>query len=294
MKNLNWDDFRIALALAKKGTLTAAGETLGINHSTVLRHINRLEQGLDTKLFIRHQRGYQLTEAGNILLKSGPQLNGFFSQLIDDIKYSESALSGSLNLTTVSDFALILNPVLKDFQRAYPDLRIQIQATDERIPLHTGEVHASLRMSSNIQETDLIAHKLKKFDVQLWASEEYIAEYGIPENEADYANHKWILPLGRKQNIPYVRSLLEKIPKQQLVYQSNSFRDIHSAVYEGMGIGPVTEPHPSMMEGLVELPIELNRSADAALWFIYHKNMKNNQRIKALLSFLKQHMNDYF
>ena len=56
MTQPSWDDFRIAYLLAKSGTLTKAGKLLQMNHATVLRHINRLEEALDTKLFIRHQR----------------------------------------------------------------------------------------------------------------------------------------------------------------------------------------------------------------------------------------------
>jgi len=289
-KQLNWDDFRIAQQVAISGTLTAAGEALGINHATVLRHINRLEEALDTKLFLRHQRGYQLTEAGKILEQRLPQISALFNQLSDEISLTEKSLSGTLNITTVADFALVFNPVLKKFQEAYPELRIHVLATDDRVSLASGEVHASLRMSGAIQEPDLIAHKIQHFEARLWASQSYIDKYGIPKDESEYGQHKWVLPSGKKQRIPYVRNLLNIIPPEQLVYQSNSFRDIHSAVYEGMGIGPVTEHHHSMMGGLVPLPIELERDKDVGLWFIYHKNLKNNQRVKVLLEFLKENM----
>lgn len=284
---MNWDDFRIANQVAISGTLSAAGEVLGINHATVIRHINRLEEALNTKLFIRHQRGYQLTEAGRLLQQAMPNIQSQFNQLAEDISLTENTLAGVLTITTVSDFALLLNPSLKKFQAQYPQIRIQIIATDDRVPLETGEVHASLRITAAINEPDLIGHKIKQFSMQLWAAQSYIDQYGIPKDESEYAKHKWVLPMGKKRNIPYIRHLLQKIPPAQLVYQSNSFRDIHSAVYEGMGIGPVTERHPSLMDGLVPLPIKLMQADEAYLWFVYHKNIKHNQRVKVLLNFLK-------
>lgn len=287
---MHWDDFRIANQVAISGTLSAAGEALGINHTTVLRHINRLEDALDTKLFIRHQRGYQLTEAGRLLQQAMPAIQSQFNQLAEDISLTENTLAGVLTLTTVSDFALLLNPTLKKFQEHYPEIRIQVIATDERVPLETGEVHASLRITAAVEEPDLIGHKIKNFPIQLWASQRYIDQYGIPKDESEYAKHKWVLPLGKKRNIPYIKHLLQNIPPEQLVYQSNSFRDIHSAVYEGMGIGPVTERHSSLMDGLVPLPIKLKQADEAYLWFIYHKNLKSNQRVKVLLEFLRSNM----
>ncbi len=287
---MHWDDFRIANPVAISATLSAAGEVLGINHATVIRHVNRLEDALGAKLFIRHQRGYQLTEAGRLMQATLPKIQSQINQLADDISLTESTLNGVITLTTVSDFALLLNPALKKFQEAYPDIRIKILATDERVPLETGEIHVSLRMATNVEEPDLIGHKIKPLDIQLWASQQYIDQYGVPESEADYGKHKWVLPMGKKRNIGYVKHLLSKIPPEQLVYQSNSFRDIHSAIYEGMGIGPVTEQHPSMMQGLVALPITLAQPEVSYIWFIYHKNIKHNQRLQALLAFLKQHL----
>jgi Bacterial regulatory helix-turn-helix protein, lysR family len=32
---LNWDDLRLVLAVAREGTLSGAGRTLGVTHSTV-------------------------------------------------------------------------------------------------------------------------------------------------------------------------------------------------------------------------------------------------------------------
>lgn len=285
---MHWDDFRIANQVAISGTLSAAGEELGVNHATVLRHINRLEEALGSKLFIRHQRGYQLTEAGQIMQQAMPKIQSQLNQLAEDISLSENTHSGVITLTTVSDFSFLLNPALKQFQQVYPAIRIQIIATDERVPLESGEVHASLRMASEVNEPDLIAHKIQDFKFQLWASQAYIDVHGFPKDESEYAQHQWVLPSGKKRNIPYIKRLLAKIPPEKLVYQSNNFRDINSAVYEGMGIGPVTERHPALMDGLVPLPEVSEQPYEVYLWFIYHKNIKNNQRVKALLSFLKQ------
>ena len=55
---MNWDDIRIFLAVARKGSLTAAGIDLSMSASSVSRHIDDLEFRLDAKLFLRSQTGY--------------------------------------------------------------------------------------------------------------------------------------------------------------------------------------------------------------------------------------------
>ena len=51
---IDWDDVRYFLAVARGGSVRAAAERLGVNHSTVLRRIAQLEeQGNWVKDFMR-------------------------------------------------------------------------------------------------------------------------------------------------------------------------------------------------------------------------------------------------
>src|SRR5246127_380283 len=64
----NWDDLRYFLAVARSGTLSAAAEQLGTEHTTVARHIHALEGELNSCLFHKSNSGYGLTDAGERLL----------------------------------------------------------------------------------------------------------------------------------------------------------------------------------------------------------------------------------
>ena len=60
----SWDDIRVAMAVARTGTVSGAAATLGVHHATVIRRIDALEASLKARLFQRHTRGYALTDAG--------------------------------------------------------------------------------------------------------------------------------------------------------------------------------------------------------------------------------------
>ena len=64
----SWDDIRVALAVARTGTVSGAASALGVHHATVIRRSDALEAALRARLFQRHPRGYALTEAGRTLL----------------------------------------------------------------------------------------------------------------------------------------------------------------------------------------------------------------------------------
>jgi hypothetical protein len=56
----SWDNLRYFLAVARTGTLSAAAEQLGTEHTTVARHIHALEEELNSRLFHRSNSGYGL------------------------------------------------------------------------------------------------------------------------------------------------------------------------------------------------------------------------------------------
>ena len=65
-----WTEIRTAAQVARLGRVSAAAEALGMHHSSVIRHIDLLEERLHTRLFQRHARGYTPTEAAEELLRT--------------------------------------------------------------------------------------------------------------------------------------------------------------------------------------------------------------------------------
>jgi DNA-binding transcriptional LysR family regulator len=68
MKNIDWNDLRIFVRVARGGGLSAAAAELGSSPATVGRRMLALEQVLARPLFVRRQTGYELTEHGRALL----------------------------------------------------------------------------------------------------------------------------------------------------------------------------------------------------------------------------------
>lgn len=71
---IDWDDIRYFLAVARGGSVRAAGAQLGVNHSTVLRRIAQLEERLGAQMFEKLPSGYRLTAAGEEVLELANQM----------------------------------------------------------------------------------------------------------------------------------------------------------------------------------------------------------------------------
>ncbi len=291
MQDLHWDDYRVAYQVALSGSLNKAAKVLLCNHATVLRHVNRLEEALNIKLFIRHQRGYRLTDAGIILVNEMPSIYAEFNRLESLLGSVEQDISGNLRITTLPEFSNLLNPALLAFRKHYPDLRIQLMTTDEIIPLSSGAAHVSLRAGSQPQDPDLIAREVLKVKMQYYAADSYVKERGTPLSSSEYHQHDWVMPSADKQHIPYVKKVLDKIGTENIVYQSNHFLDIQSAVTAGIGIGLISDIDAKQFDNLHQLSLEnIQEISSDSLWYVYHRDLKSNAKVKALYRYLLEHL----
>ena len=286
IKDISWDDYKIAYQVAIDGSLSKAGVSLRINHATVLRRINQLEQALEVKLFIRHQRGYKLTDAGSILMDEMPELLAKFSSLENKLQNVEGEISGELRITTVSSYSPIITPTLKDFRAAYPKIRLKLISTDDIVPLDSWAAHVSLRAGPCPTGTDIIVKQLTQLTTSYFAHQDYIAEFGLPKSLSELADHFWVLPTPEKYRIPFINYIVDKIDKNNIVFQSNHFPDIHQAVMSGMGIGPLDEQQAALNPRMTNIGFDIPNKEES-IWFVYHKDLKHSARIQCFYQFLQ-------
>ncbi|PAJ73731.1 LysR family transcriptional regulator [Pseudoalteromonas sp. NBT06-2] len=289
MKRISWDDYKVAYQVTLDGSLSQAGKTLEINHATVLRHVNRLEKALEVKLFIRHQRGYQLTDAGSVLMEELPGLIAQFSRLENKLHNVEGQIAGELRITTLSSFSSQLTPALKTFRDKFPKIRIKLLSTDDIVPLESGAAHISLRAGSKPNGPDLIVKNLTEFATQYYVAQSYIDKFGLPKSAKELNDHYWALPTSDKYRIPFIQHIVDKIDKDKIIFQSSHFPDVNQAVIEGMGIGPFTVFQANQITNLVKVPIDLPQYQES-MWFVYHKDLKHSARIQCFYECLSEHL----
>jgi len=84
---------------------------------------------------------------------------------------------------------LILEPVIGSFAEAYPDIELEIAASEEMVDLATGGFDAGIRFGQFIAP-DMVAVRLTQpFPFMVVASPDYLAHHGRPENVADLRQH---------------------------------------------------------------------------------------------------------
>ena len=112
------------------GTLSAAAEQLGTEHTTVARHIHALEEELNSRLFHRSNNGYGLTEVGERLLAGAEAIESAYASAKAAASSEDQTISGTVRISTPDGFgSLFLAPRVRVLTDRHPKLEIEILAT---------------------------------------------------------------------------------------------------------------------------------------------------------------------
>ena len=159
---IDWDDVRYFLAVARGGSVRAAAERLGVNHSTVLRRIAQLEQRLGVRMFEKLPSGYRLTAAGEEVLEFAGQMEASSNQLETRVFGRDQSVRGLLRVTLTPILAThLLIPDFADFARLHPDIEMEILSSGELANLTNREADVAIRVVYDRKTLPLNLHGLK-------------------------------------------------------------------------------------------------------------------------------------
>jgi DNA-binding transcriptional LysR family regulator len=178
------------LAVAARRSFRRAAAELGVTPSAVSQAVRGLEGRLGAALFVRTTRSVGLTEAGQRFFdRAGPA----FAELVAAGEVARDLglrPTGLLRLSVPRGIVpLILEPVIASFCQAYPEIELEIAASEEMVDLAAGGFDAGIRFGQFIAP-DMVAVRLTPpFPLAVVASPDYLARHGRPERVADLRAH---------------------------------------------------------------------------------------------------------
>ena len=117
--------------VVERRSFSEAAGRLGVTQPAVSQQVRSLEQRLGVQLLDRSGRRVEPTEAGLRLYRGAQQLLALEEQLLGEIAEPEGPLHGTLELGASTGPAAIVVPLLLcEFQRANPELRVQLSVFD--------------------------------------------------------------------------------------------------------------------------------------------------------------------
>lgn len=275
---MDWNDVRHFLALARRGSVRAAGASLGVSHSTVLRRVEALEAELKARLFDRNRDGYTLTEAGRQMLPGAERIEQEMAALERGLVGQDERLEGTVALTCCDNFVaeLVLGELVP-FCAEHPDIELSFTTDSRAFDLAKREADIAIRTKARdaLPPEHLLGRKVVPVCVAAYVAVEH-AERLDPD--APGADSRWLAFEDRKVH----RQMARRTPWGDLPAWGafSSLELARNAALRGLGIVMlptyVGDPTPGLRRLPRFAPLHL-----ADLWMLCHPDLRDNARIRA-------------
>ncbi|MGY2169412.1 LysR family transcriptional regulator [Pseudomonas gingeri] len=279
---MNWDDARMFLAVCRESTLRGAARVLGVDQATVGRRINALEKALDATLFLRTSDGYALTALGEAALHSVEKMERSAQDLQRQIQGQDDRLSGIVRVSTTDSLAIdFLIPAIASLHEKHPDVRVQLDASTQFLSLARRETDIAVR-NARPDSPDLIARRIARWPVGLFASQAYIDRHGIPEPGGLFEGHDLVLYQPYLQNQKDMTLASEPLGRGRIVTTLSSSLLVRRSIAAGIGIGEVPV-YIGEKHGLVHLWPQCTRPLPYDVWLVTHADLRHTARVRVVI-----------
>lgn len=275
--NVNWDDLRIFLAVARVGSISCGARQLELQHSTVSRRMRKLEQDLGVRLFDKVPSGYALTTAGENLVLAAGRMEHEVLTVDGTLSGQDLKPSGPLRVTAIDNMATtVLMPMFGGFSRKYPEVTLHVLVSNSDASLAQREADVAIRLT-NTPPDSLIGKRAVTVSSTVYGSRDYIKQRQVNSSDPDWLGvecctfHKsWTKQVcGEQPHSFYVDDTLLT----------------QAALREGLGIAILPcfmgDPDPLLMRYS-----EPRSEWDLGLWILLHPDLKRTARVLAFRNYM--------
>jgi DNA-binding transcriptional LysR family regulator len=140
------DAIRVFVRVVESGSFSVVARELGVGQPTVSKQIAGLERYLGAQLLMRTSHAVRLTDAGRDFFESSSRLLEELQAVESRIGRGLQAPSGRVRVSVAPSFgALYLVPRLQEFFRRFPDVSIEVLATDRTTNLVEDGIDVAIR-----------------------------------------------------------------------------------------------------------------------------------------------------
>ena len=277
--DLDWEDVRYFVALARHRTLSATARALRVNHATVARRIASLETLLGHPMFDRGASGYALTAEGKALVNHASAMNEAALSILRRLDVG-TELSGRVRLAAGRVLAeRFLIDRLRAFHERYPAIDLEVIGGSRVVSLAKRQADLALRYGSP-KDSELVARRVAKLTFGLYASPDYRDRLkageprvfiGFDENSEFVAEAQW---------------LERHFGRSRFSFRTSSQTTQAAAARAGYGIALlpkyVVETHEP---GLVEV-VPGAHLPERDVWLIIRRDLTKVPRVRVVADYL--------
>jgi DNA-binding transcriptional LysR family regulator len=184
------DGVEASLSVARHRSFRRAAAELGVTPSAISQAVRALEARVGAALFVRTTRSVGLTEAGQRFFERAAPA---FAELVaagEAARDLGQRPTGLLRLAVPrAAVPLILEPMIASFCQAYPEIELEIAASDEMVDLAAGGLDAGIRLGQFIAPDMVVVRLTPPFPFVVVGSPDYLRRRKRPERIDDLRGH---------------------------------------------------------------------------------------------------------
>ena len=277
---MDWDIFRVVMAVADSGSAVAAASKLGVNPSTVLRRIAKFEDDNGVRLFERHQTGYAPTVECAAFVEAARQIEHRVAEISRDILGRDLRLEGKLTVTTTDTFLhTLLAQQIAEFSARHSRIRIDITVTNTRLNLTRHDADVAIRASKKPPET-LIGQRVSGVAFAVYGSTALINALPARRRLEDCRELPWVGIGETLTGSPIGPWLQENVPADSIIMTADTFTAIRDCAVAGCGFAVLPCCLGDRTKALERITPPV-REMETSLWVLTHADLRGAARVKA-------------
>ncbi|MCR9134515.1 MAG: LysR family transcriptional regulator [Alphaproteobacteria bacterium] len=164
-KGADWTDLSLFLAVAREGGLSGAARVTGRSAATLGRRMRSLERSMGRELFVRHDRGYEMTADARKIIDKLTEIEGQIVRLCS-VPAGEECPLVKVSAGTWTTLALLER--LDDITGTPADIRVRFISAEDTLDIPHREVVIGFRNRRPTQDS-LAGRKLARVEFAPYA-----------------------------------------------------------------------------------------------------------------------------
>ena len=279
MDSGKWDDLRFVLAVAEAGSVNAAAVRLGVNHATILRRVASFEDLHQTRIFVRHAKGYTVAPDAIAIVDAIRAVEKSVEAMGRVISGQGERLDGNIRITSTDSLCQTVLPgIIRDFHRTHPHMSVELMSSNTHVNMSKLDAELTIRPAGQLP-SDLVGTRVNTLHFRVYGSVGYLNKNPSPHP----ADHAWLgitnllkrSPVGRWQS---------DVTDDHLAFSADSFVTLADMAETGLGLAMLPTILGRSKETLIEAPQGFG-ALDTGLWVACHSDLHGSPKIATCREF---------
>jgi len=286
------------VAVATRGSLTAAAQAEGLVPAIMGRRLDALEERLGVKLLLRTTRRITLTHEGSAFLEQCQRILADLANAEASVSAGGVKASGHLRITAPAGFGRRhVAPLVPQWGETHPEVTLSLNLSDRIVDIGGEGFDCAVRVG-DMPDSSLVSVRLADNRRLCVATPGYLARHGTPQTPADLPRFDCLtLSSDASQTRGWAFNLV-KDGSQELVYvklagplDCTDGQVLHDWCLAGQGIAwrSTWEVEAEVAAGTLVAVLEDFAAPPNGIYAVFPQRKHLALRVRLWIDFLKHH-----